>query len=356
MLDITWIVDALFVDEDINFRTNIDDVSRNSSISIADFPKEKMKNLIRLKEEKLEELPKQTPGHRRIDFGKHWGIKYPSNKVIRFLHSNVGHLWNEVYSKYHALDWIPHGLRDLEHIKWHVIIDTFLRNGKVYYVGNYHSGELSIENEYRETFYVHPETKRLCVFQPKNYKKEQKKEDAKTMVILGDYHQLLKIEGIWYEVKGKPIRKDDDIVMIDGLAYKEANVQPVIRVVNGKVLEDIAPADGKKYKKHNGKLYVPTVKTLSRWHKTIGPKDRMVQDPTHRPSFYWRNVNRDYLKITLYRQLNSKELKKHGLRNDTNPLQMRCKKCGGLVRKDCIYHVCNTCGKYLGEDCKCGAW
>ena len=248
-----------------------------------------MKNLLALKEEALEKLPNRetnkipNKNRRRMDY---YGRKYPYNKVHRFLQSNVGQPWDEVYSKYHKLEWIPKDMKNLEYIRWSVVIDTFLKDGNVWYIES-GGAERPIIQHYRdETFFVHPTTKVLCCIQ---------------------------------------------------------------RWVNGRLLKDIAPADGVKYKIYNRKLYLPTKAPV---RNNLGPKDRIIDNIYEDVWRLRRNIDPCSFKITLYRQLNSKDLKKYGLRNDIIIQGKRCKKCGGVIGKDCLYHICNSCGKYY-EDCKC---
>lgn len=331
-----------------------------------------MKNLLSLRAEKLEELPgreihKHVPRHRHWHSkSNRWGTKYPSNKVQRFLRSNVGQRWNDVFSKYCILDWIPADLRNLEHIKWHVVIDTFLKSGKVVYIPSYRSAEEPVDQVIiggeTERFYVDPQSKRLCVVNLGEKKaKDQKNQVSskiKTMRILGDYHQLLKIKGMWHEVKAERLKGDEDLVKIEGLYYKEAGVKPVERWVNGVLLKDIAPADGVKYKIHKGKLYLPAKdpNRYTAWRHALGPRERIMPEETNRPRWMrYNDVDPCSFKVTLQRQLGSKELKRYGLKNEPTIYNKRCSKCGGLVGKDCIYHFCAVCEKPK-DDCKCNRW
>jgi hypothetical protein len=49
-------------------------------------------------------------------------------------------------------------------------------------------------------FWVHPET---GVVHETKIKKKKYKRVLKDVKILGDYHQLAKINGVWYEIKAK---------------------------------------------------------------------------------------------------------------------------------------------------------
>jgi hypothetical protein len=128
-------------------------------------------------------------------------------------------------------------------------------------------------------FYVHPKTKILCHYKPKkvNYRKIQEEEEAKTFRILGDYHQLLKFDGIWYEVKGKIIENS----FYDNL------------------------------------------------YEQRGPRERLIGS-FDKPRYYYIWKDFPHVKIVLKRQLSHKELKKYGIANDIKPIGKSCPVCGNL--------------------------
>ena len=308
-----------------------------------------MKNLAVKNEELLEELPSHSkmrpaPKAGRVypRYEDRW-YNFPYSKIERFLKSNVGNVWDDVYSKYCHLEWLHKRFKNREWAERNIIVNTFMKDGKVWHVDS--NGEYPI-GEYRygrqDTYYIHPKTKLLCLIKhkPSNYSKKYAEKEAKTMRILGDYHQLLKINGIWYEVRGKP--KESDIIEIDGLHYRHVKC-------------NVPPMFGSGYKNINGKWYVPCQDRQKYLGKPIGPRDRMILNREDIP-LSWRLRNDDSITITLYRQLNSKDLHKYGLKNDVVLMGKVCKKCGGEVGKVCIFHVCTNCGKYKGEDCKCPGW
>lgn len=326
-----------------------------------------MKNLALEKPEKLEELSNHARMRQNDNLAR--GIRghyhnrndYPWKRVWRFIASNIGKNWDEVYSKYCKLDWVPHRFKTTEQIGHTVILNTFCRDGEVWYYTKYSSGESRMSDEYRESFYVHPKNKILCRQVPKrnDRKKEYAIEQAKTMRVLGHYHQLLKLNGIWHEVKGEPVKSD--IIEIDGLHYLLSNFKIIRKpyVHGGIEVKTIdfplgAPTDG-NYKIIGEKVYEPY-----KYHRNdknkVGPKDRLLEENPKRSLYYGQRKNHDSVKITLCRQLNSKELKKHGIQNDRNIVGIRCKKCGGIAGRDCINHICSACGKYYKEDCKCYPW
>ena len=313
-----------------------------------------MKNLAEKDIEAVEELPSRAKVRPPDGGWGHYNDDYPWNKVDRFLHSRVGKKWDDVYSEFHRLEWVPARHKNLEQLEHSILFHTFMKDGKVWYFDKYLSNgerpidELATPNNYYysrdDVFYIHPESKLLLYKKKKsnsNYTKRRKAEDAKTFRVLGDYHQLLKLRGTWFEVKGKPVK--DEVIKVDGLHYREVPLKPWQKIINGQLISEITTVSSGMvsgrivpektyYKIWQGKLLEP-VKTLYGYKyrsrdSDIGPRDRMISDGVY--SFQTRHANSDSVKITLYRQLSSKDLKKYGLKNDIKlPFGKRCDVCGG---------------------------
>ena len=192
---------------------------------------------------------------------------YPYNRVLRWLRAHVGEPWDIVVSNFVRLEWIPvrycFGSKLREHVETH----TFIWDHEIYFYRKFswNGAATSLKSCYN-VFYVHPQTKELC-FKARSKKTNwgaiERARRAKTMRVLGDYHQLLKLNGLWYEVKGKP---------------------------STSVL-------------FNAKKY--------------GPRDQMLFDKSS------ENSERSWLafgcpEITLKKQLNTKELRYHKLANTYN--------------------------------------
>jgi len=289
----------------------------------------------------LDELPMRD-AVRPPDGRRHYrGSDYPYSKVHRFLTSRVGKYWNDVFSEFCHLDWVPRQYKTKEQISHTVELNTFIKDGKVWY---YDGGFMGVNERpvddmgsngyyYRhELFYVHPKTGVLCHKQRKghlSYKQQEEERKAKYMKVLGDYHQLLKLDGVWYEVKGKPL--NTDIVEVDGLHYRYVKESTIAqrKFTMGLGTEVVANDPTSTYVRVNGKLAVPYRE--ARWEgKRVGPKDCLVESaPQSGGSNYWNRSNYRSIKITVYRQLNSNQLKKHGLANDVKPEGKPCKVCGG---------------------------
>jgi len=217
--------------------------------------------------EQLETLPShekmrpagEWPGHENI----------PYKRIHRWLESNVGRNWNDVYSEFcHKFKSKTRTPFDL--LRWEVELNTFM-DGKKVMAHGFRNKPIEILKEspfYRQDFlYVHPETNILCRIKHKkiDYEKLRKEENLKTLRILGPYHQLQKHNGIWYELQ------------IFGMT------------------EEIRNSRGGYFT------------------KILGPEDRMnVKSPL---SFRVGLDFKYYFKLSYTKkQLGKKELKKHGLK------------------------------------------
>lgn len=182
-----------------------------------------MKNLNNLEAEKLDSLPKYHSTHRHT--GQHgchcsWcyerhGRGFPRRRADRFLKSKVGQKWAHVSSLWTHAEWLEPMYREYHKLTELVETHTFIEDGRVAFYDKYchHYGRDKnifhqfVDEQSSAILYVHPVSKTLC-FQKAESKAAQKArwEDAraKNMVILGDYHQLLKLDGIWYEVWADP--------------------------------------------------------------------------------------------------------------------------------------------------------
>jgi len=291
-----------------------------------------MKNLLNHTDsfEKLEDLPNREGNHLGGDkWGRRKGHAYPYHRVQRFFESQVGQNWDVVFSKFVHLDWIPDEEKTREHASQMIELTTFMKDGKVWFVDKgCRGGEKPIEecsSFHTECLYVHPITKKLCL-QKKRKQPDRKKE--RTFLILGNYHQLVKINGVWKEIKGKPVKSE--VIEVDGLHYRPG----------------ISLLDARNCKNINGQWYIPCFKDN---RNVIGPRDIMVEDfnrKLNKYGFYYDKPNFDSVKITLHRQLSSKELKKYGLKNDVKPIiGTPCKVCGNVNCQQIHNSRCPNCGQ-----------
>jgi len=228
-------------------------------------------NLITKDTDNLEELPGREKFTDHSRDREHDG--FPYKRIRRWIDSCVGRNIDDVIHDFVHLNWVPLQERRASTLRRYIEFDTFLKNNEVYYYTEYgmmhqynnYNNYVSVKSGCGKTIYVDPVTKMVSVYMGPSAKSKwielRNKQFEARCRILGDYHQLCKIDGIWYEVKGEVLPPH---------------------------------ALGWGYERKN-------------------PTDILVE-----PSFSWQNRNTKipYVKIVLKRQLSAKELKKHNLQND----------------------------------------
>lgn len=241
-----------------------------------------MKNLTAIEEDTLESLPSRLALRKTHCTARSCKCErrggYSWVKVHKWLRSKVGLPWSRVTSCFLRLPWMPEQYRTYHTLCKHVNTHTFLNeNEEICYYSDYVHGygivKLADEGD---VLYVHPVTGQLAYKPAKphvNWAKLRAAEEAKTFRVLGDYHQLLKLGGIWYEVKGEPI------------------------------------ASG----------WMPPIRYYSRSFgcSPAGPRERLIIERNKDKSVVYSGYEPLVWlgKITLKRQLNTQELKKHKLSN-----------------------------------------
>jgi hypothetical protein len=116
-----------------------------------------------------------------------------------FLRSQVGQPWNDVYSQL-CQQLNPntmtgqHVISHLwDYVERHVELIDGVPHRKPYW-GRYIR---TLESSYREQFYVHPETRLLCLAEPRP-RRQQQPSPPSDLVPIDDFHQYRKINDIWY--------------------------------------------------------------------------------------------------------------------------------------------------------------
>ncbi len=228
-----------------------------------------MKNLLHNDDDidRIEELPLRERNHDYSwDNDDYWGKELPYRRLMRWLESQEGIHIDSAIHKFVNLKWLLPVYRTLGELRRKIEMDTFIEDEKVCFYSSWcywgkRGPHRIVEDEGSKIIYVHPTTKLICVHRPpsrESWKKKEQENLDKKLRLLGDFHQLYKQNGIWYEVKAEPIPRNR------------------------------------------------TGNTIG-WGEVLKPKDVILETKLgFMPSF----------KIILKRQLNKKELKKYNLINN----------------------------------------
>lgn len=229
-------------------------------------------NLVIKSEDELDDMAsfERFPDLSRDDGrGHYFGCDFPYSRLKRWLRSKVGQNIDMVISDFCHAEWIPKAQRTVAKFKEMVETSTFEKGGKIYYNSRYNTEPQLVDGHTHfrgYLFYVNPRSRALEYFKrtPEDYKAIHQQELDKRVRILGNYHQLYKQDGIWYEVKGE---KTDTEFGRFPYSYN--------------------------YRRK--------------------PTDILLENPS---AWSQQSNKYPYIKIVLKRQLNGKELKKFGLKND----------------------------------------
>lgn len=164
-----------------------------------------MKNLTHIPEEKLDDLPKRvTRDYDDKYYRRHY---FPYNHAYRWINSKIGQNANTVFSEYVKQDWVPTEYRNHKKFSDLLETNTFMKDGKVFYFDPYlwrrhessHERPITELGFYRGTqaIYIHPVSNIICAVKKK---KQQPHTYEVTFFSIGDFHQLSKVNGIWYEI------------------------------------------------------------------------------------------------------------------------------------------------------------
>lgn len=129
----------------------------------------------------------------------------PYNKIIRFLHKNVGNHIDSVFSLFCKTEWIPKRHRTWKSFCHFVETNTFMRDKGVFYITDYWYSERSVKEENsRNFFYMNPVTRVVC-HKPKtktpSWRERELDKQRENFRFISKGVQLLRIDGVWYEVK-----------------------------------------------------------------------------------------------------------------------------------------------------------
>lgn len=159
-----------------------------------------------MKIESLEELPLYISSNKNRNQSRDYVAEpLPYNKIVRFLHKHVGQHIDSVFSFFCNTEWIPLQYKTWKRFSHFVETNTSLREGKIFYIPRFWFSEMFLEDENSKNFfYVHPVTRILC-HKPKtnvpSWRERELEKQKENFRFISKGVQLLKISGVWYEVK-----------------------------------------------------------------------------------------------------------------------------------------------------------
>jgi hypothetical protein len=194
------------------------------------------------REEKLENLPSRERNH---DYSwendKYFGWNFSWRRMQRWLESNLGKNVDTVIHNYVHAKWVPKEFRLAHNLRRHLEFNTFVgEDKKIYYYSDYPTpwrdrddSAMPVEGG-QKIFYVHPVSKTICIYTPptrKSYqKKQQEARDARCR-ILGNYNQLYKLNGIWYQIKAGIISNPTNLKPHDIILETIINFPPSFKII-----------------------------------------------------------------------------------------------------------------------------
>lgn len=202
--------------------------------------------------------------------------------LVRFLRKSVGRPWDEVYSELRENLRMDSAVQYhvVQHLRYFVHLDVVMGDdGHIYReYGSwfYNEQALDLPSKYfraQDVFYVHPETKILCVAVAKG-KKEHKQEDERKKlyahVQVNKFLQLRHINGSWKAVELAEIPTTNK----DGFAMVYDRVRGLNMEVRNYKMSDMLFPDGlsaeKRYKEYDSySLYAISVRDLGRREQEI---------------------------------------------------------------------------------------
>lgn len=155
------------------------------------------------------------------------GLSDHLSPLRRYLRSQVGRSWDDVYSELCLrLDTSTMtGQHVFQHVWDYVERHVEIVDGIVYRKPCQHPQWDRLDRNYGDRFYIHPDTGILSVV------KKKRKLSAKPTcdrLILDDYHQYRKLDGIWYLVTFKNLKGEyavRDVILKVAITPKIAEIE-----------------------------------------------------------------------------------------------------------------------------------
>lgn len=211
------------------------------------------------------------------------------NPLRRYILSQVGRPWRKVHSEMSSC--IDRNSATQLHIWQHAVdyveVNTYINaDGEVAFIAHYGGGEHLIKNSYA-VVYVDPKSGLLKEVPPR--KRWRNRREAPKYIVVDDFHQLHKINGIWYEI--------------------------TLAALEEKIFVPFTPYQKKIMKLEGEGEWVSQARTVDvAAHAIVEKINRNYWRPAMTLSL--RAYGREGVYGESKKQLNSKELRHHGLEND----------------------------------------
>lgn len=165
--------------------------------------------------EKLDDSPsRQRQRHFKPDWRDSHRHDVYYKRSENWVRSKIGQHFDKVFSAWCDLKWVPIDKRNMKGIE--MVLEKTVMVGGILCAQNFWGG---LEENWAG-IYVHPKTKIISYKKRKSgigWQERQKRETAKICRILDDYHQIFKLEGIWYDVVVAPTFERRNHKFVDGI-------------------------------------------------------------------------------------------------------------------------------------------
>ena len=225
----------------------------------------------------IEQRPTRVSRRVIRGYNDNWHNRLPWNKMRSWIKGQVGKHFDDAFSEFVHLDWLPDHERTRERFGDQVELHAWEEDGHLYYYDYFGRVQDVCDITHRSKLYVHPRTGIICATKRvrcRSYKDAVQDRVNTHCRILGDYHQLHRSDkGIWYEIKLATHRVAE---------CRERQEDGTFKTVR----------------------YDAPNPTRSPYNSTTNPYGTG-----------WGHWNLSEQKITFKRQLSKEELRKYGLKN-----------------------------------------
>jgi hypothetical protein len=130
--------------------------------------------------------------------------------LVRFLRSRVGRRWDDVHSEIATRISCRSAVQKhvLDHLRDYVVENVHIVQGRVERLASRGYEPPLLSYGMRFYFYVHPETRLLCLAPPARRKRRTPHEVDPDRRVLSNDRELRRIDGIWYAIEVAPLPSD----------------------------------------------------------------------------------------------------------------------------------------------------